>query len=250
MQLVRNLYDHFKEKARKTKVEHLCIGLRYTAVVVEDGGIGVAYTYPGKNHSCSMDKLYRDYEGEPAIELLEKLKSPSPLERSVGLALANALNYHEARKLPVDSDDRIWMDSFGVGHETRVATVGLFRPLMRLFEDRGAVVEVLDDFKGIGEKGGFYRKLKEWAQVLLLTSTSILNNSTEEVLENLAPGAKVIMLGPSTPMVSEAFRHLPVHVLAGTVPVDKEKVLKAVRHGEGAPVIHRSSLKVYTTLHR
>ena len=46
---------------------------------------------------------------------------------------------------------------------------------------------------------------------------------------------KTIMLGPSTPMVENAFKHLPVHMLAGTVPVDKEKTLKAIRHGMGTP---------------
>ena len=188
---------------------------------------------------------YRDYEGERAIELLEQIKSPAPLHRSMGLALINALNFDAASRLSEDPTDSIWMDTFGIGCETRVAMVGFFRPLMRLFQDRGAVVEVIDDSKGIGERGSFYGKLDGWAEVLLLTSTSILNNSTEEVLDHLAPGVKVIMLGPSTPIVAEAFTHLPVQILAGTVPVDKESVLKAIRHGEGAPAIHRFSRKVY-----
>ncbi len=229
MQLIRNLYDHFYEKAQQTKVACLSIGMSYTAVVTDDGGIGIAYTYSSDNPCCAMNRDYRDYEGERAVELLGKIKSPVPLHRSAGVALINALNYHDACRLPEDSTDRVWMDSFGIGSETRVAMVGFFRPLMRLFQDRGALVEVLDDFQGLGDQGSFYRKLEGWAEVLLLTSTSILNNSTEEVLRHLAPGAKVIMLGPTTPMVPEAFSHLPVDVLAGTVPVDREAVLKAVR---------------------
>jgi hypothetical protein len=46
-------------------------------------------------------------------------------------------------------------------------------------------------------------------------------------------------------MVAEAFLHLPVHALAGTVPVDKDSVLRAIRHGVGTPIIHRFSRKVY-----
>jgi uncharacterized protein (DUF4213/DUF364 family) len=53
------------------------------------------------------------------------------------------------------------------------------------------------------------------------------------------------MLGPSTPMVAEAFRHLPVHMLAGTVPIDKQNVLKAVRHGMGTPVLQKFSRKSF-----
>ncbi len=53
------------------------------------------------------------------------------------------------------------------------------------------------------------------------------------------------LLGTSTPMVGEAFEHLPVHMLAGSVPVDKENVLKAVRHGIGTRFIHQYSKKSF-----
>ena len=81
--------------------------------------------------------------------------------------------------------------------------------------------------------------------MLFLTSTSILNNSTEEILANVHAKAKILMLGPSTPMVAKAFEHLPVHMLAGTVPLDRENIIKAVRHGMGTPVLHRFSRKSY-----
>jgi uncharacterized protein (DUF4213/DUF364 family) len=248
MQLIRRLHEHFHEKAHETEVESLSIGLSYTAVTTSDGGIGVACTYVDDGRCCSRNRDYRDYEGARAVELLAEIESPDPLRRSMGLALVNALNYHEASRFPEDATGRLWMDSFGIGSGTRVAMVGLFRPLLRHFEDRGALVEVLDDFRGVGERSGFYKKLEGWAEVLLLTSTSILNDSTEEILNRTAPGVKVIMMGPSTPMVADAFRHLPVHILAGTVPVDKAGVLKAVRHGVGTPVIHRFSRKACLVL--
>jgi len=249
MQLVRNLYNLFQAKAKETRVSHLCIGLRYTAVMTDDGGTGIAYTYVSGSHCGSKNpSAHRDYEGESAAELLAMIQDPEPLNRSMALALINALNHDAASRFPDDSSDRIWMDSLKIGHETRVATVGFFKPLMKGFADRGAQVEVLDDLQGIGDRSRFYEKLKGWAEVLLLTSTSILNDSTEAMIDRLAPGVKVIMLGPSTPMVPEAFGHLPVQVLAGTVPVDKEAVLKSIRHGAGTPVIHRFSRKVRATL--
>ena len=79
----------------------------------------------------------------------------------------------------------------------------------------------------------------------MLTSTSLLNNSTEEILANIGQNVKSVMLGPSTPMVADAFEHLPVHMLAGTVPLDKEMTLKAIRHGMGTPVLHKHSRKVF-----
>jgi hypothetical protein len=49
-------------------------------------------------------------------------------------------------------------------------------------------------------------------------------------------------------MAAEAFDHLPVHMLAGTVPIEKENTLKAIRHGMGTPVLHRFSRKSYIAL--
>ena len=78
-----------------------------------------------------------------------------------------------------------------------------------------------------------------------MTSTSILNSSTEEILAHAGENLQSIMLGPSTPLVANAFEHLPVHMLAGTVPLDKEMTLKAIRHGMGTPVLHKYSRKVF-----
>ncbi|MHC1743042.1 MAG: DUF364 domain-containing protein [Syntrophobacteraceae bacterium] len=248
MQLIHSLVDLFRDKAARTRVTCLSVGLSYTAVATDDGGLGLAYTYLDGQHCCSMNKNYRDFEGRPAVELLEWITDPVPLHRSMGLALINALNYEQARGYPEDATDGTWMDDFAIGRGTRVAMVGFFRPLMKLFNNRGAEVEALDDHQGIGDRGRFHEKLGNWAEVLLITSTSILNGTTEEILNRTAPGVKVIMLGPSTPMAPEAFTHLPVRVLAGTVPEDKEAVLKAVRHGAGTPVLHRFSRKVLVTL--
>lgn len=103
---------------------------------------------------------------------------------------------------------------------------------------------------GIGQKEKFYGLLHTRADALLPTFTSLLNNTCGEVLAQVGPRVKTAMLGPSTPMAAQAFAHLPVHLLAGTMPMDKEMVLKAVRRGQGTPVIHKYSRKVYLELSR
>ena len=189
-----------------------------------------------------------DYEGRPASALLEKIKSDHQIERSMALALVNALNYQQALQLPEDKNNKIMFEQFNITKGTKVAMVGYFGPLIKRFEQREAVLEVLDQSRGLGRKPDFYKKLKNWTDVLFLTSTSILNNSTEEILANVHAKVKTIMLGPSTPMVGQVFDNLPVHMLAGTVPLDKDNILKAVRHGAGTPILHKFSRKSYLSL--
>jgi uncharacterized protein (DUF4213/DUF364 family) len=244
MQLNEDLYRLFCEQAARVRTTSITIGLRYTAVTTDDGGIGIAFTDAARGHCCGTGKGYRDLEGEPALELLEYIKDDAPLRRSMALALVNALNYGSARDLPENSEDEIWMDALGIHGGTRTAMVGLFRPLMHTLHERGAHVEVLDAGKGVGNRDDFYDKLGNWAEVLILSGTSIVNNTTEEVLSRVPDTARAVVLGPSTPLVPQAFTHPSIHILAGTVPMDSEKVLKAVRHGQGTPVIHRHSRKV------
>jgi hypothetical protein len=243
-----NLFNIFKDKAEKTRVDLLCLGLGYTGVVTSDGGIGLAYTYFENKKSCMLLNDAADYEGRPARELLEKIKSHHRIERSMALALVNALNYQHALQLPEDKDNDIMFGKFNITKGTRVAMVGYFGPLIKRFKQSEALLDILDQSRGLGQPADFYKKLKNWADVLFLTSTSILNNSTEEILANIHARVKTIMLGPSTPMVAAAFEHLPVHMLAGTVPLDKENIVKTVRHGMGTPVLHRFSRKSYITL--
>jgi uncharacterized protein (DUF4213/DUF364 family) len=217
-------------------------------VTLSDGGIGLSYTHFEDKKSCMLLNRHIDYEGQPAVELLEKIKSDNPVERSMALALVNALNYREALEYPEDKKNKIMFDKFKIGEGTRVAMVGFIGPLVDLLKQKKASVEVLDASRNMGHKEDFYAKLDNWADVLILTSTSILNNTTEEILQKVHKKVKTVMLGPSTPMVAAAFEHLPVHMLAGTVPIDKENVLKAIRHGMGTPVLQKFSRKSYLYL--
>ena len=248
MELNDRLYNLFKNKARQVNVDIVSIGLGYTAVTTSDGGMGLAYTYFKDKTSCVLLNKSVDYEGRPASELLECIKSENTIERSMALALINALNYDQALKLPEDKKNQILFDEFSIGNGTRVAMVGFFGPLVKILNQRNAKLEVMDESRKLGQEEDFYKKLGNWADVLILTSTSILNNTSEKILGHTRPNIKTVMLGPSTPMVKEAFEHLPVHMLAGTVPLDKDNIIKAVRHGMGTPVLHRFSRKSYLSL--
>ena len=245
MEINKRLYNIFIEKARQVEVDIVSIGLGYTAVTTSDGGIGLAYTYFQDKTSCVLLNRAVDYENRPSAELLQCINSENTIERSMALALVNALNYDQALQQPEDSKNEILFKEFNIGKGTRVAMVGYFGPLVGVLKQRRVNLEILDESRKLGQENEFYKKLANWADVLFLTSTSILNNTAESILGHAHADIKTVMLGPSTPMIGEAFSHLPVHMLAGTVPLEKEKILKAIRHGMGTPVLHRYSRKSY-----
>jgi uncharacterized protein (DUF4213/DUF364 family) len=126
-----------------------------------------------------------------------------------------------------------------------VAMVGHIRPLEKIFLERQSQVEVIDTFNQIGSEDSFYLKVKSWADILIITSSSILNNSLNFILKQASDNIKIAILGPGTPMVSDSFKDYPVYYLGGTVPVEKNDVLRLIRHGMGTRLIHKHSRKVY-----
>jgi uncharacterized protein (DUF4213/DUF364 family) len=250
LELTLKLYKHFANKAASARIAMVSVGLGYTAVVTEDGGIGLSYTYFESKQSCGYKRDYIDWEGRSAEGMLAYLNGSDTIRRSMALALVNALNYSFACKLPEDDDNDILFETLSIKRDTRVAMVGLIKPIAKRCENLGAKVMVLDSNHDIGQPKEFYQQLNRHVDVLIMTSTTILNHTTEEILCHAAPSIKTVIIGPGTPMVAEVFSMLPVDMLAGTVLVDQEKVLQAVRHGAGTPVIQRYGRKVHLKLNK
>ena len=248
MTINERLYKLCQDKAAAVTVDTISIGLGYTAVQTSDGGLGLAYTYLENKTGCSVRKNDFNFESKPAILLLEKIRQPDPLEKSMALALVNALNHAEALTLPEDPKNEVLFDHFEIMPGTRVSMVGYFGPLIKTLENKGAVLEIIDEQRGLGAQDTFKAHLADWTDVLILTSTSLLNDSADAILERLGPAARTVLLGPSTPMIAAAFKDLPVHMLAGAVPVKAGEIFQGVRFGMGTPVLLRSCLKKYLTL--
>ena len=246
MEVMRRLHGLLAERAARVTVSELAIGLGYTAVATDDGGLGLAYTWFDDKACCSFMRGWDDAEGAPATELLDRLLSADGFERSVGLATANALNHAAAGRLPADEGPAgALARGLRIGRGSKVAMVGFFPPVAKALEGLGAELEVVDTARGMGDQRIFRKRLGDWAEALVMTSTALLNDTAEELIGHAGPGVRVALLGPTTPLIPAAFAGLPVDVLAGMVPVDPERVLRAVRHGAGTPELQRFSRKVY-----
>lgn len=250
MELNQKLFESVSDAAGRITVAQVTIGLGYTAVTTSDGGIGIAATGVALDGCCAGCLDVIDYETRPAVDLLPCILESDPMDRALALALINALNHKRATTYPGDSKNTILFDHFGILTGARVAMVGYFPPLVRLLEKKKVPLSVIDHAKGLGDTKTFYRQLEGWADVLLLTATSINNSTTEEILSHAGPQVKTAMLGPSTPMLPEAFGHLPVHMLAGTAITDRIGGLKIVRHGGGTRKLKPVSRKVYALTDR
>jgi uncharacterized protein (DUF4213/DUF364 family) len=82
------------------------------------------------------------------------------------------------------------------------------------------------------------------SQVAIITATSLINGTLEHLLELCRYCRQVALLGPSTPLLPEAFSGTPISCLAGIRVREPEAVLRSIAEGQGFRVFKRYVRKV------
>ena len=231
---IRNL---LAPKAERATIADVRIGLKYTSVRLDNGRCGVSWTSQEGAECCSANPGVAPLAGRSAQELLDMLLDPTPMRRTIGLATANALSADMAldRRSPGDVLDAIDIDALD-----HVTMVGLFGPLLQPLRASGCRLDILE-LNGkpgtLAPKDG--RAALTECSVAIVTSTSIVTGTIDEVLSRLGSPRAVVMLGPSTFMAPEAYTGSPVTHLAGARVLDPAGVEMMISEGAGTRVLKR-----------
>ncbi len=231
------LYDSLLARAGDGVVLDVRMGAFWTAVVAQvDGeqrcGLAASMNADDHYHSGTYDM---PHAGEMldfgARELAAWVHSELPMERAVGTAALNAL-------LPRLSDQ--WTDGNAVeilserGAGKNIAMVGHF-PFAKRLRDKVHELWVLelnphdDDLPA-----EMAPEVVPQADVLVITATTLMNDTFAELMALRKDDATVMLLGPSTPL-SPVMYDLGVDMLSGSVvstePAKLQPVLAAVCQG-------------------
>jgi uncharacterized protein len=233
MSIASSIVEILSPQAAGASVADVRIGLGYTAVSLSEGGTGVALTFlPRDEHCCTLVEDLHPIAGTEAIDLLARLSSPDPIEAALGLACANALvNRPGSDYLPGDVLERI-----GIGPEDNVGMVGNFKPLAGPIRQAAASLTIFERVaipQGEIRPASEARKRLSTCQIALITGTSIINHTIDELLDAARDCREVVILGASTPLLPEAFGQTAVSLLSGVVVEDAVGIMQAVSAGGG-----------------
>jgi uncharacterized protein (DUF4213/DUF364 family) len=228
------------EQAGEHRVRRAQIGLIYCAVQLESGATGVAFTFPaersgqaGSARPCGAGLSGQgNLAGRTADQLIEHLGSEDLVSSALGMAASNAViaaSLPDPRALRGDI-----LDNLDIRKGDRICMVGCFLPVLDRLANLAVEVHTVDRVAKPGaEPAERVEQLLPESQVAIITGTSIINGTIDELLRLSAGCREVAILGPSTPLLAEAFRGHRVHCLSGVRVDDPDEVFRVIGEGGG-----------------
>lgn len=202
-------------------IREIIVGSKYCAVVLQDSSLGVCAT------------LGNLVETEP-----QSLRNPD-LGKNSHRIVVNA--YFNARLNPkadcLHNKDILEVADFRT-YQSPVM-IGLFKPVVKKLKEIGVRLAIFDPRHDPEENEGLLPdqlqgEYLQRADAVILSATTIFNQSFSQVIAKIKNSCDVFILGPSTPLATELFQHQNVCALFGTVfKPDDQRVLEVIKAGKG-----------------
>jgi uncharacterized protein len=208
------------------------LGLGYTAVQLDGGRCGLAYTFRDElAEGCGVMSEAGSLTGRRASDLAPWAKSTNLLASAVGLATLNALI-----EAPPTAKNADLLMELKVTPDDIVGMVGYFGPFVGPLRSRAKTLHVFErrpaDNPGILPEPAAAGILPQ-CQVVILSGTTLLNRTLDNLLAVCRNAREVAIVGPSTPLLPAVFSDHGVTLLSGVQVVDGPRVLRVVSEGGG-----------------
>jgi uncharacterized protein (DUF4213/DUF364 family) len=214
-----------------SRIKRIAAGEKYLGLMIDDGRIGVCATLRKRVNVGSMkDKGFPDLDNHD--------------HRLIYTAYLNALLNYESDY----NDEKDIFDFINFGSYKKVVMIGDFRPLVKKFRQSGLNVSVFDLYsdsevvipiehreKYLGEADG-----------VILTATSIFNDTFVEILKSVNEKCDVFLLGPTAILDKKMKEYRNVKVVFGTVfKKNDHLILDIIADNEGTRHFQKFGKKVY-----
>lgn len=217
------------------KIPHGPRKSNFGAMQLEDGSIGIIYINLSNNvrkKGAIIDPI--EFKGTDPTVIAQKFASSDEFERTVGLGAINAISQHLFKKSNFSFD--LTTDSLGLldlNTEDVVGMVGFFPPLVRVIEQLNIPLKVIELDPTL------VRQTENWEVTLdsnelrkcnkvLITSTTVLNNTIEDILDKCSKAEKISMIGPTAGFIPDPLFKRGVDVLGSTYIHDSNLFMKLI----------------------
>ena len=231
-------------------VERVVIGIFFTGVKLSDGSGGLCFT-PIKEipeavccpSSARAMPWPGRFTGRKAADYVCDLHRASPLQRAVNIAILNAMSESCRKRRPDLFPGIVFgrdaLETIPLPDEGYVVVVGALVPVLRRLKAREKPFGILElDLRTLkpdelpfaippGDAAAALRR----AEMLIITGTTLLNDTLEPLLAGARPGAVIAVVGPTASLLPSAFFRRGVTVLGGDIVTDPDRLLDTIAEG-------------------
>lgn len=208
----------------------------FCAVRLADGSVGTAYVL--LEDTLARIQGRRGAAPGSALELAQGFAAGDPVHRALGLAAINALSqalFRRAGFVPDFATNSL--GSLDLGPGDRLGMIGLFPPLVERVRARGIPLTVIElQARLVREEPGFAVTLDPArlaaCNKIVSTSTVLLNDSLDGVLEHARHAEQFVIIGPSAGCAPDPLFARGVTAVGGSLVTDADAFMRRAAAAE------------------
>jgi uncharacterized protein len=264
MTIIRELVKTMKESLgeKDIKVEDIRIGVFYTAAKLSTGDAGVAFTPRDLEdtvccpRSAAKMPASGKLKGKRALELTKLANSDNTMQRSVGIAVLNALSALQIKEQGVREAQIVKgadaLDVIEIKAGDKLVMVGAFVPFIKKLKGRSNELYVVDkhpqalkeEERHLWRSPASIADIMPQADIVIITGSSMVEGGLDELLSACTKAREIILAGPTASAWPEPFFKRGVTVLAGISINDPDKLLQIVSEGGSGYFFTGSARKI------
>jgi uncharacterized protein (DUF4213/DUF364 family) len=221
----------------------------FSVIVLEDTTIGLVYINLNPRVKQTFENTdFSKYIGINPTAIGKLFNSNDMFEKSLALGSINAISQFIFKKANFSFD--FTTDSLGqlnIKRSDTIGMVGLFSPLVKLIEKIGAELIIIE------KKEDLVEETENWIVTLnpselekcnkvLITGTTILNETLDEVLSYCTNAKKKTIIGPTASILPDPLFERGIDVIGGTYVMNPENLAHAIKKN----IRWKNSVKKYT----
>ena len=211
---------------------------KFGVIALDDGSCG--FFFAGLDDTLShLDACDpKQFTEMSTLELVKHCLGEDPLLTAVGLGALNAVSQHLIKtagfSLDRATDPVGQLDLAGARH---VGMVGFFAPLIREWENYPGTLTVIEKDPQFLQRSGPFEvtdqtdRLRDCDRVLI-TGSTLINDTLDDVLSHCDPKARVALVGPSASCLPDPIFDRGVDVVGSTMVCDLPRLEALLEAGQ------------------
>jgi uncharacterized protein len=261
---ISNLENSLGNQMNTLSLERAVFGLFFIGAKLSNGCGGMCFT-PVKSMPeavcCPSSAKAMPYAGKirgmPVKKALEEMFTGNPLKKALGIAVINALSSavwsEESPRGYKITKNKDALDGIGIKEDANVVLVGALIPYLKLLKTRTKHFCVLemdaatlkaDELPFFAPADRAPEKVP-LADTLIITGTTLINDTLEDLLNMAKPGAEIFLVGPTGSMLPEALFKRGVKRIGGVLVTRADELLDMLAEaGSGYHFFGKSAEKI------